>query len=92
MHEEVRAALKASNEAYAAAANQHRRVRDFEEGNMVLVYLHCERVPKGEYHQLRARKFVPYMVLKKISSNAYLLDLPPDLQIGPIFNVVDLYP
>jgi hypothetical protein len=30
-------------------------------------------------------------MLKKISSNAYLLELPPDLQISPIFNVSDLY-
>lgn len=28
-------------------------------------------------------------MLRKISSNAYLLELPPDLQISPIFNVSD---
>ena len=30
-------------------------------------------------------------MLRKISSNAYLLELPPDLQVNPIFNVSGLY-
>ncbi|KAF7119803.1 hypothetical protein RHSIM_Rhsim13G0121300 [Rhododendron simsii] len=60
VHEEVKAAIKFGNESYAATANQHRRAKEFEEGDML-----------------------------KISSNAYLLELPPDLQISPIFNVSD---
>ena len=87
VHQEVREALKTSNEAYAVAANQHRRVKEFEEGDMVLVHLRRERVPKGAYHKLKPRKFGPCKVLKKISSNAYLVELPPELQISPIFNV-----
>ena len=30
-------------------------------------------------------------MLKKISSNAYLIELPLELQISPVFNVSDLY-
>jgi hypothetical protein len=91
VHEEVRIALKASNDAYATTANQHQWVKEFEEGDMVLVYLWHERFPKWTYHKFKSRKYGPFKMLKKISSNAYLLELPPDLQISPIFNVSDLY-
>ena len=37
-------------------------------------------------------KFRPCKILKKFdSSNAYEVELPDDMNISPIFNVVDLY-
>ena len=34
----------------------------------------------------------PYSIIRKLGSNAYLLDLPNDMDISPIFNVEDLLP
>ncbi|EOX99695.1 Uncharacterized protein TCM_008461 [Theobroma cacao] len=48
--------------------------------------------PKGIYHKLKSRKFGLCKVFKKISSNAYLIELTLELQISLIFNVLDLYP
>lgn len=92
MHDEVKEAIKASNESYAIAANQHRRVKEFEEGDMVLVHLRRDRFPKGTYHKLNSKKFGLCKVLKKISLNTYMVKLPSELQISPpIFNVSNLY-
>lgn len=65
---------------------------EFEEGDQVLVHLRQERFLKGTYHKLKSKEFGPCKVLKKINSNAYLIELPPKLQINPIFNVSNLYP
>lgn len=51
---------------------------------MVLVHLRQNKFPKGTYRKLKVR-------MKKISSNAYMIDLPPGLQISPIFKVANLY-
>ena len=34
----------------------------------------------------------PYSIIRKLGSNVYLLDLPNDMDISPIFNVEDLLP
>ncbi|GAV79561.1 hypothetical protein CFOL_v3_23026, partial [Cephalotus follicularis] len=62
----------------------------FARGDFVMVYLKKERHPKVTYHKLKTRKIGPCKILKKISSNAYVVELPYDLQINPIFNAVDL--
>ncbi|BFG30068.1 hypothetical protein CerSpe_163420 [Prunus speciosa] len=34
----------------------------------------------------------PYRILRKLGANAYLVELPSDVHISPIFNVSDLFP
>jgi len=45
LHSEVRASLETANAAYKSAANQHRRKKEFTEGDLVMAYLRKNRFP-----------------------------------------------
>ena len=55
-----------------------------------MIKLNPERFPPGTFKKLHARSAGPFKILKKIGSNAYILELPSDLGISPTFNVSDL--
>lgn len=87
----VRLNLTESTTAYKAQVDLHHQDKRFAEGNLVMVHLHCERFPTGEYNKLQARKFDLYRILHKISDNAYIVDLPASWNINSTFNVMDLF-
>ncbi|GAV69318.1 hypothetical protein CFOL_v3_12819 [Cephalotus follicularis] len=90
IHDEVRASIKTNNDNYKQTANEHQRFKEFAKGDLVMVYLRKERYPKGTYHKLKSRK-IGRKTLKKISSNAYVVEPQNDLQISHIFKVTDLF-
>ena len=57
-----------------------------------MVHIRPKRIPKTFSKKLYARAMGPYFIIRKLRSNAYLLDLPNDMYISPIFNVEDLLP
>ena len=55
-----------------------------------MIRLKPEWFPPKTMKKLYARGVGPFKILKKIRPNAYMLELPPDLDISLTFNVSDL--
>ena len=92
LHAEIRRKISLSNEEYKLAADVHRRSKEFNVGDHVMVRIRPERIPKTFSKKLYARAMGPYSIIRKMGSNAYLLDLPNDMDISPVFNIEDLLP
>jgi hypothetical protein len=90
IHEEVRKRLTINFEKYKLQADKHRRKLEFKPGDVVLIRIRPERFPKGVFQKLHQRRVGPFKILQQLGQNAYLLELPPNLHISPIFNVEDL--
>ncbi|KAI5321495.1 hypothetical protein L3X38_030566 [Prunus dulcis] len=92
LHDDVRRQISMHTNTYKLAANAHHRQQEFREGDFVMVRVCPERFPKHSFKKLHARSMGPYRIIKKLGSNAYLIELPTDMHISPIFNVSNLSP
>ncbi|PKA50810.1 hypothetical protein AXF42_Ash021162 [Apostasia shenzhenica] len=90
LHEEIRQKLALNYTKYKSIANSHRRVVEFSIGDYVMVNANSVRFSLGKSKKLTAKKIGPYQIIRKISSNAYELDLPDHMGINLVFNVSDL--
>ena len=56
-----------------------------------MVHLRKDRFLVSTYNKLKAKRIVPFRIKHKVSDNTYVIDLPPDFQISPTFNVSDFF-
>jgi Chromo (CHRromatin Organisation MOdifier) domain len=78
---------KANQEKYA---NQSRRDVSFAVGDQVLLsssHIHLTSQAQCPLKKLQTRFIGPYPVITKVSPVAYKLELPPSLNIHPVFHV-----
>ena len=67
----------------------HRRPKEFNVGDYIMVHICSERIPKTFSKKLYARAMDPYYIICKLRSNVYLIELPNDMDISPVVNVED---
>src|SRR3954454_11492024 len=78
---------KANQEKYA---NQHRRDVSYAVGDQVLLsssHIHLASQAQRPTRKLQARFIGPYHIIAKVSPVAYKLELPPSLNVHPVFHV-----
>ena len=77
-------------EQYQKSANKHRRHVEFEEGDMVLLFVapHRYKTVKSVFPKLRPRYYGPFRIIKKNSPVSYKMELPPSWgKIHPTFHI-----
>ena len=56
-----------------------------------MVHLRKEHFLVGTYSKLRMKKFGPCKIVKRhVYGNVYEVELPTELNISPLFNILDL--
>lgn len=90
VHAEVRRRLSLSTKSYTTSTNARRKDKQFNIGDMVLVRLKPERFSLESFTKLHTRRIGPFRSTKKLGSNAYVIDLPSDFGISPVFNIEDI--
>jgi len=71
-------------------ANSCKRMKEFNVGDTIMVKLKSERFSSGTINKLHAWGAGPFKVLKRVGTNAYVLELPPKYGISSTFNISDM--
>ena len=92
LHKRVQDQIEKANERYQNQANKNRKPAIFKPSDLVQVHLRKEFFASKRKSKLLPRANGPFEVLKKISDNAYKIDLPGEYGVSSTFNVADLKP
>ena len=90
LHDSIHQRLEVNNEQYKCMVDAHRRQREFQEDDYVIIKVRPEWFPSEIVKKLQSYVASPFQVQKRVRSNAYVMELPDDYGISSTFNVSDL--
>jgi len=92
LQKQIRVQIEKTTEAYKPKANKNRKQLEFKPADLVWLHLRKERFPTRRKNKLMERRDGPFKVIEKVGSNAYKLQLPPDMVTSATFNIGDRSP
>jgi hypothetical protein len=92
MHETTKLNIEKMNEKYRIATSKVHKEVKIEPGDLVRLHLRKERFQVLRMSKLMSHVAGPFKILAKINDNAYKLELPPEFEVSPGFNISDLQP
>lgn len=91
MLKQMKGNIEEAKNRYKLKVDAHRRAKLFNEGDLVMIRIRKECFPVGTLNKLKPRKLGPFAIKKKWEDNTYLIDIPPELNLSPTFNILDIY-
>jgi hypothetical protein len=92
MHETIKHDIEKMAEKYRVAGSKGKREVKLEPGDLVWLHLRKDQFTKLRKSKLMPRADGPLKIIEKINDNAYKLELPPNFEVSPTFNILDLMP
>ncbi len=87
---DAQANMNAAQQRQKFYADAKRREHQFKVGDQVLLTIRPQQLPPGVSSKLHAKYSGPFLIIAAVGSNAFKLDLPPTVNIHPVFHVSQL--
>lgn len=82
INEECKWCLAIHTDANAISENARYKDRQYNVGDIVLISLRLKQFPPQSFTKFHAPRVGCYKVSKRLGTNAYIIDLPPDLVLA----------
>ncbi|KAA0054062.1 serine/threonine-protein kinase TIO-like [Cucumis melo var. makuwa] len=70
LHQEVKSHLELPNDSYKIATNSHERFKEYQVGDLVMVYLRKSRFSAGYHSKMTKKRMGPFQILERLNPNA----------------------
>jgi hypothetical protein len=92
MHKTTKQNIEKMNEKYRITGSKGKQEIKLQPGDLVWLHRRKDRFLELRKSKLMPRADGPFKIIEKINDNAYKIELPPEFEVSPTFNISDLKP